>query len=119
MSDKLKFTQPLLGESYRASNKYFHDRHYIDDDTIVINTNNVITVKGNYVLVIDKNQAVYLKDWNVREVRNWDMGWQGHAVKLQRKYFKPYTFRKNFDDYAFDKPDTFEGLVRVAKEQTC
>ena len=104
--------------NYRySSNKYFDFNHTPDSDNIIITTNNIKTIKGNYVLVTGNNQAVYLKDWQVRAVHNYDAGINSYAVKLNSKYFKPYTFKSDFSDYSFDKPETFDSLRKVAKKQ--
>ena len=107
----------FFGRYYDVSRKYFHYEHYKDDDNIIINTNNIKYIKREPVLIVNDNQAVYVKDWNVAPIHNHDENWDGYAVRLQRKYFKPYTFRSTFDDYSFSKPDTFDSLVKVAKEQ--
>lgn len=99
------------------TNKYFVFKHYIDDDNIIVVTANVRRVKDSLVLVVDDDKAVYLKDWQVCAIRNYDLGIYAYAVKLSRNYFKTYTFRNPFDDFAFDDPDTFDSLVSVAKEQ--
>ncbi len=74
-------------------------------------------IKDNFVLVIGNNKVVYLKEWNIVRVHNYDLGLNSHAVKLNRKYFKTYTFKSDFEDFHFEKDDTFESLMEVAKEQ--
>lgn len=100
-----------------TSNKYFKFNRIVDENNIIILTNNIKVLKGNYVLLVDNNKGVYLKDWQVRKVHNFDYGVNTYAVKLNKNYFKPYTFNFNFDDMAFEKEDTFETLVEVANEQ--
>lgn len=109
----------FFGEgNYRyTSNKYFNFNHTPDSDNIIIATNNIKTIKGKPVLIVGNNQAVYLKDWQVRQVHNYNEGINTNLVKLNRKYFKPYTFKSDFSDYSFKKSDTFESLQKVAKEQ--
>lgn len=108
----------FFGDDYRAvSNKYIKFTHFRDDDNITIVTNNITDVKGNKVLVIGNNSAVYLKDWQVRPVHNYDNGINAYAVRLSRKYFRPYTFRSGFNGYSFPKDDTFDSLIGVAKAQ--
>lgn len=107
----------FFGEIHHTSNTHFTFKHYQSDDEIIIVTNNVREVKGNQVLIVSDNQAVYLKDWNVLRIMNWREGVDAFAIKLNRKYFKPYTFSRNFEDFAFETPDTFDSLVEVAKEQ--
>lgn len=106
------------GNKTKESNKYFTYKHVIDDDNIIINTNNIKIIKDNYVLIVDNNKAVYLKDWQVRCAHNWyDMGSNFYIVKVNRKYFKPYTFKFNFTDFSFEKENTFDDLMAVAIEQ--
>lgn len=108
----------FFGDSIEhTSNKYFKFNRIVDENNIIILTNNIKVLKGNYVLLVDNNKGVYLKDWQVRKVHNFDYGVNTYAVKLNKNYFKPYTFNFNFDDMAFEKEDTFETLVEVANEQ--
>ena len=105
------------GNTTQTSNKYFEFKRVLDDDNCIIVTNNIKTIKGNPVLVTGNNQAVYLKDWQYREVHNYNNGIDAYAVKLNRNYFKPYTFRFEFDDFHFDKNNTFDDMMATAKEQ--
>ena len=98
----------FFGEVKHTSNKYFKFNHVISDDEIIIITNNVKFVKDSPVLVVDNNKVVYLKDWNVAEVRNYNKDIYSYAVKLNRKYWK---------DMCFDKADTFDSLKAVAEMQ--
>lgn len=107
----------FFGEVKLTSNKYFKFNHVISDDEIIIVTNNVKFVKGNPVLVIDNNKVVYLKDWNVAEVRNYNKDLYAYAVKLNRKYWKEYTFKSDFDDMCFEQADTFDSLKVAAEMQ--
>lgn len=100
-----------------VSNKYITFKHYKDDDNIILVTNNIATVKGNYVLVVDNNKAVYLKDWQVRAIYNYFENFNGYAVKLNKKYFKVYTFKSDFNQFLFLKENSWEDLVAIAKEQ--
>lgn len=100
-----------------TSNKYFKFNHVISDDEIIIVTNNVKFIKDNPVLVIDNNKVVYLKEWNVAEVRNYNKDLYAYAVKLNRKYWKEYTFKSDFEDMCFEQSDTFDSLKAVAEMQ--
>lgn len=116
MKDKdLEF---FFGEVTKKSNKYFTYNSIIDDDNIIIITNNIKDIKGNFVMLVDNNKGVYLKDWQVRPVHNFYNGMSGYAVKLNRKYFKPYTFRFDFEDMAFEKEETFDTIKEIAATQT-
>ena len=117
-SVKDKDLEFFFGDVNKKSNKYFTYNSVIDDDNIIIITNNIKTIKGNLVLLVDNNKGVYLKDWQVKTVHNYYNGMSGYAVKLNRKYFKPYTFRFDFEDMAFEKEDTFDSLKAIAETQT-
>ena len=107
----------FFGDVLKITNEYFEFIRYKDDNNIVILTNNIKTIKGSFVLVVDIDKAVYLKDWQVRQVYNYFHDITCYAVKLNRQYFKPYQFSFEFDGFGFEKEDTFDDLVEVAKEQ--
>lgn len=107
----------FFGETKNKSNKYFEFKHYIDEDNCIIITNNIKYIKGNPVLVVDNNKVVYLKDWLVKPVRNYYNGIYAYAAKINRKFFKVYTFKNDFEDMAFEKENTFDDLLEIAKEQ--
>lgn len=107
----------FFGEVTKKSNKYFTFNHYINEDEAIIITNNVKKVKGNYVLVVANNKCVYLKDWLVKPVHNYFNGIYAYAVKINRQYFKPYTFKSDFEDICIEEEYTFDDLLNVAKEQ--
>jgi hypothetical protein len=100
-----------------VSNKYFCFDHFVNDDEIILVTSNVIQVKGNPVLVVGNNKVVYLKDFCVQPVHNYDLGINAYAVILKRQYFKVYTFKNDIDGFAFDHDESFDDLVAAAKEQ--
>lgn len=99
-----------------VSNKYFNFKHIIDDNNIIVCTNNVKFLKGNPVLIVDNNKGVYLKDWQIKLVVVYGAE-TAYLVKLNRNYFKPYQFSFKFDDMYFEKEDTFDSLSFYAKEQ--
>nr|DAI56024.1 MAG TPA: hypothetical protein [Caudoviricetes sp.] len=107
----------FFGEVKKTSNKYFKFNHILNEDEIIIVTGNVKFIKDNFVLVVGNNKVVYLKEWNIVRVHNYDLGLNAHAVKLNRKYFKTYIFKNDFEDFHFEKDDTFESLMEIAKEQ--
>lgn len=114
---KEKDIEKFFGEIKHVSNKYITFDHVIDEDCIVLVTNNIVEVKGTPVLVVGKNKAVYLKDWQIRRVHNYDDGFNGYAVKLNRNYFKVYEFKTDFENFSFDKDETFDDLCEAAKSQ--
>ena len=99
------------------TNKYFTFSHVIDDDNIVIVTSNVTDIRDSKVLVVDNNKAVYLKDWQVLHVHSYYEEFNAYAVRLNRNFFKTYTFKGNIGDFSFAEADTFESLKRLAAEQ--
>lgn len=105
------------GNVTKVSTKYYEFKRVLDEENIIIVTKNIKVIKGNYVLIVDNNKAVYLKEWQVKHIHSYDEEFNGYAVKLNKKYFKPYTFKTDFEDFCFVKEDTFESLFEVAKEQ--
>lgn len=99
-----------------VSNKYFTFKHIIDDNNIIVCTNNVKFLKGNPVLIVDNDKGVYLKDWQIKRVVVYGAD-MAYLVKLDRNYFKPYKFSFKFDDMYFEEEDTFDSLFKCAKEQ--
>ena len=107
------------GNVHKVSNKYFiPEKQVIDNDNIILYTSDIGVVKGNAVLIVDDNKAVYLKDWNLTGVRFRNGLDETYAVKLNRKYFKPYTFKTNIDDDILPgKEYSFDDLKKIAKSQ--
>lgn len=105
------------GNWKNKSNKYYSFKRVLNENEIIIVTENIRIVKENPVLVIGNNKVVYLKDWAVRPVRNYENGVYAYAVKLNKNYFKVYTFKSDFEDLFFEKEDSFDDLLKTAKEQ--
>lgn len=105
------------GNTEKKSNKYFTFKRVLDDDNCIVVTNNIKTIKGKPVMITGNNQAVYLKDWQYRPIHNYYEGIDTYAVKLNRNYYNPYTFRFNFDGYSFDKNNSFDDMMNTAREQ--
>ena len=100
-----------------VSNKYFTFKHVIDDDNILITTSNIKFIKGNPVMIVGNNKGLYLKNWQINVVFNSSVEGQIYTVKLNRKFFRPYQFNFTFDDMSFAKDDTFDELLKIAREQ--
>lgn len=100
-----------------VSNKYIRFKHVKNDDEIILVTSNVKMIKDNYVLIVGNNKGVYLKDWTVRKVHNYDEMFNGYAIKLNRNYFKIYTFSSDFKNVYFEKDETFDDLKQIASTQ--
>ncbi len=105
------------GNWSNKSNQYYNFKRVINENEIIIITNNIKKIKNNYVLVVGNNKVVYLKDWAVRPVRNFENNVYAYAVKLNRNYFKVYTFKSDFEDLYFEKEENFADLLELAKEQ--
>lgn len=113
-----KDMQFFYGKDYKqVSNKYFTFKRVVDNDNIIIITENVKIIKDSAVLIVDNDKVVYLKDWQARNVHNFDEGINAYAVKLNRNFFKTYTFKKPFEEYSFLEADTFDSLYKMAQEQ--
>lgn len=90
---KEKDIERFFGKVNHTSNKYFTFNRIINDDEIIIITSNIKIIKDTPVLVVGNNKAVYLKNWLIREVRNYNLDIYDYAVKLNRKYWKVCTFK--------------------------
>ena len=106
----------FFGKVLQRSNKYFIPDQINDEDNAIIKTNNITVVKDSIVMVTGNNTAIYLKDWQVRRIFDKELG-EMYAVKINRNYFKEYTFKTNFSEFSFDKKDTFDSLWETAKKQ--
>lgn len=100
-----------------ASRFTFDGTAHEDQDTVTIVTNNVRRFKNNFVMMVDNNKVIYLKEWQIRPIYNHEMIGSAFAVKLNRNFFKTYTWKSEFTDAYFEKEDTFDSLAAVAKEQ--
>lgn len=109
----------FFGDDAEIHGEVIDFKGYKDDDHVIVITNNVRYWRNKdvFVLIVDNNKVVYLKDWQVEAIKNWDLGQNSYAVKLDRRYFKTYTMSFKFDDVCFAKEDTFDDLVAVAKSQ--
>ena len=99
------------------SKKYFTFNRIHDDDNITIITPDVTIVKESAVPVVGENKAVYLKEWAFRPVHNFEARLNTWAVKLCRKYFKVYTFKKPFYGYEGMAEKSFDDYLQLAAEQ--
>lgn len=115
----MKHSIVFFGNVHKVSNKYFIlEKQVLDNDNIILYTNNIRVIKGNHVLVIDDNKAVCLKDWSITGIRFRNNYAETYAVKINRNYFKPYTFRNNIDNnLSFGKQYSFDDLKKIAKSQ--
>jgi hypothetical protein len=114
-SDEARFFGPSV---VHRSNKYFTFDHVLSEDEIILVTNNIVTVKGNPVMVVGTHSGVYLKDWTMREVHNHRDGYNAYAVKLKRDFYKVYTFSTPLsEDIDIDGVQTFDDLKAIAASQ--
>lgn len=111
------------GKGEHIYKKTYKFDHVIDDDNVVITTNNLQFVKDGHALIVGKNKAVFLKNWQVRHTTINDPNWGKlgtNLIKLNRNYFKVYTFRNNFEDIAIEDGEemtNFDDVLKLAKEQ--
>lgn len=110
----------FLGErNYKETSKRFKIiNHVIDNDNILLVTNNVqyFTNKEVYVLWVANNKVVYLKDWQVKPVYNYEHLGDTYIVKLNRNFFKSYNCFTN-ENILIEKEYSFDNLVEIAKSQ--
>lgn len=110
----------FFGENnYLLTNKRFAAiKNVISDDEIIIITNNVSYWQGKdqFVMWVDNDKIIYLKNFQVVPVLNFEELVECYLVKLNRKYFKVYSCFRN-EELCFDKEDTFDTLKEVAAEQ--
>ena len=93
----------------------YHFKHVINDDEIIIITNNLKMLGDKYILVVDDNKAVYINKTQFMSIH--DSNFNAYAIKLNRKHFIVNTFDGNFSGMMFLKPDTFDSLKEIAIEQ--
>ncbi len=113
----------LEQEPNKKSNKYITFNHVISEDKIILATNNIkFYMKNNdckIILVVGDNKAIYLKE---RQIRTGSVKLENewpdcYFVKLDRNYFKPYTFKNDFEDMCFEKDRSFDDLKDIALSQ--
>lgn len=110
------YLERFYGDIKKSRGQYFYFQKYIDDDNVIILTNDIGKVKDSYVLMTSKNTGVFLKDWQVRQVSNVNEGIKCHAVKLNRNFYKQYNFNKVIEGKITPK-QAFDDCVSIAKEQ--
>lgn len=108
----------FFGAVHNVSNKYFiPQRQVIDNDNIILITNNIQVVKGNAIMVVGQNQAVYVNNIAGANVKNGGaLVTDTYAVKLNRQRFKTYTFRNGFNN-APSQNESFDDLLKIARQQ--
>lgn len=121
-SDKLKTNQRknmehFYGPSLKmTSGNYFHFNSVLNNDEIILLTNEVKNIKGKPVLMLSKKTGIYLKEWQIRKVCNYQKGINCYAVKLNRNFFNPYSFSINFEEVQ-NNFNTFDDICECVKEQ--
>ncbi|WP_294829842.1 hypothetical protein [uncultured Lactobacillus sp.] len=104
------------------SHKYwdFKDQVNADESKVLIriNRDNVFSYINynngwrNYVLKLDRNHCMFLKNWQYFD------GYYGAYVVLDKKYFKVADAREPFDDMASDGDmETWDDALKIAKDQ--
>lgn len=117
-TDKRKKLDYFFSQEIKmSSKKSFHFKNVINDDLVILLTTNIRTVKNKRILVTGEHTGIFLKDWQFIKLNNHQRGINCYAVKLYRKYFKPF----NFGNISFypGKPEIndFEEAIARAKKQ--
>lgn len=93
----------------------------VADGDIVVFTASVRLYKGSPVLVVGSNKVIFLRLSDIKkacESKDGEIIAEGFVVKMSKSSFdKVYSFRKDFDGFAFEKDDTFDSLSEVARQQ--
>ncbi len=108
----------FFGEVREVSNTYFRFNRVIDDDNVIILTNNLRMINGSYALIVGNNAAIFLKDWQVVPVRI-DRGTENtFVVKLNRNWVRPYVWTNGTEfDVWMDGIQDFDDFLAVARKQ--
>lgn len=124
MAKKSNFNNYFFNESIQPiSNKWFKFNRVADDDNITIITGNVICLGMYKVLLVGEGRGIWLKDWQVKSGRfaptgsQYDTQMDCYAVKLNRKFFNVKDIKLAGDNFYFEKENTFDDLLQIAKEQ--
>lgn len=94
-------------------------KRFIDNDNVIIATNNIKFLPGFRVpvLAIANNKIVYLNLENMLPIKFDALGLESYALKLSRSSFVPEEVGFEFEDIFFEKETTFDDIVEIAKEQ--
>ena len=104
------------------SHKYWDFEQQVNDDEskalIRVNRDNVFSYVNynngwrNYVLKLDRNHCMFLKNWQYFD------GYYGTYVILDKKYFKIADAKEPFEDMASDGDmSTWNDALNIAKSQ--
>ena len=94
--------------------------HFVDDDNVLIVTDRVYHFgrMGVYALVLNSSVVLFLKNWQITKVKNFEFKENRYAIKINRNYFKPYKLSFFLNDFeTLEKTITFDDLVGLAKSQ--
>lgn len=91
----------------------------LDNDNIILRTNNIRIVDNMYVLVIGNDTGIVLKDECVKRAVVSNLGLSTYIVKLNRQSFLDN--RCSYEDieceFDFDNEEDFGFLLEVASQQ--
>lgn len=84
-----------LNHNMQSNNYMTMDRISKDGDKVVVRVANshIVDTKYGYGLVLNKDNVVYLKDWQVSKTN------YGNEVLLNKKYFTPKKSSRTFSDF--------------------
>lgn len=108
-----------IGNWKHIKGDLYEFKRVIDDENVIVVTNN-ITFIGDYAfLVVGENKGILLNPKNVWVVHNFKpIHINSFAVKVNKNDFsKVIIFEKEFDDFIYMNDTTFEELLLVSKEQ--
>lgn len=96
----------------------------IDEDNIIIRTDNIRYINVDEhsvepVLIVSKNKALRLKNWQYKKVSYIKDGkrYSTNIVKLKKQYFNPVWFINEFENVNFSYEDTWDNLYQTAIAQ--
>lgn len=101
-----------------GNNRFNIKNHVINDDEIIICTNNVSywRNKDQFILWVGNGKIVYLNKFQVLPVFNYEEVGSCYLVKLNKNYYKVYNCFVN-EELSFDKELTFQDLKDIAIQQ--
>lgn len=101
--------------AHQVSNKYLTMNRRNDSNSrlvIKVDSSNIRKTQYGYLLILNKTNVVFLKDWQVSD------NYFGTEVLLDKKYFNVKEFGNWGDFEADDTYLIFDNWVKVAEEQS-
>lgn len=112
------------GNTRKISNQYRTYNPVLDNDNIILATNNIKSYRGKdgemkHVLLTGPKQGVFLNPGDLKNVvmNDGQSYYETTLAKISRDRFKPYTFKEEHKGFLFDKNESFDDLLDIAKSQ--